>query len=497
MAEFRKVFPQQMPQHKHTIDGNDQIYDPRTETYGYTTNLALFRLWHLTHPVGGKLTLDDIFLPDWMHAANICDEQVLNRDGTNENRYHGGIWFRANNDPVEIGRTLDEAGQFVVYERFDGKIGVHAGEFVEPDIRLTEDDILSASFDANRRLASTVLAVRGQYTNPDANYTTADAAIFGDPYIGESTERTRGVENSAVQSHNHIARLQKVAFLRANAPRVSITAEYSSAKGVLYRRFVRVHLPPRMDEAVIEIIGQPKKSLRNLTVEFQGIVVSDQLYDFDASTDEGQPPAAIIEVENEGVPVPQNFNVVIQNEIITGGSAAALAVASWNNVSNALQYEFEWFPTGGGTRQSSLSNAGENDVRSGFLVDGQDYSFRLRTISGGITSDWTDIVERTATADPTPPSSVINVSASGGVAEFVFNWQNSNSQNHFASRLYLSATNSFVGATLAAIEYGGANDDETRTISGLTAGDFYGWVEAINASGVASAPVATGIQTIT
>ena len=62
--ELQGTFPSGMPQHQSIIQGHARIYDPRTASYGYTTNLALFRLWHLTHPVGGKLTLDDMYLPD-------------------------------------------------------------------------------------------------------------------------------------------------------------------------------------------------------------------------------------------------------------------------------------------------------------------------------------------------------------------------------------------------------------------------------------------------
>lgn len=495
--EFRNVFPQQMPQQKHVIDGNDRIYDPRTDSYGYTTNLALFRLWHLTHPVGGKLTLDDMYMPDWIRAADVCDQQVVNRSGQSENRYHGGIWFRANNDPVDIGRTLDEAAELVIYERADGKIGVHAGELVNPITRLDEADILTVSFDANRRQSTSVLAVRGQYTEPEANYTTADAAHFGDPYIGENTERTRDVRNTAVQSHNHISRLQKLAFTRANSPRVNIVAEYEAARDVLYSRFIRVHLPPRMDEAIVEIVGPVRKSLGNLTVEFQGIIVPDTLYNFDAFVDEGVPPAEIVEVESRGVPVPQGFDVIIQNEVVSGGSTSALGVASWDIVSDSLQYELQWFPRDGGTTQSILSVSGDDTARSSFLVDGVEYGFRLRTISGGAASEFTETIYRIAMADPVAPDPVLNVVANVETSALRFNWTAPNSANYFAARIYIGTSNVFENATLAIIENGSANQDENVLVEGLQAGGYYGFIEAINASGVAAEPVETGLLNVT
>lgn len=491
-----KAYPNQMPHLTAELEGVD-LYDPRDGVWRYSTNLALIRLWHLTHPVGGKLTLDDMYLPEWAEAADVCDEIVTNRSGGSEKRYHGGFWFRANNDPVEVGRIMDQAAELVVYERPDGKVGVHPGKFVVPDIRIDQQDIIACSFDANKRMSSNVLAVRGKYTKTDdGSFTTVDAAPYGDPYV-DDTQRTRTVENQAVQSHNHMARLEKITYTRANAPRVKLVATYQAAKLARYRRFVRLNNPPYLDEAVIEITGKPKLSLRNMTVEIEGIVVPPTLYDFDAATEEGAPGSPIIPLPPSGVPVPENFAVLIRNEIVSGGETAAYAEGSWTHVSDALVYELEWQPSAGGTKQTVLSTSGESSVRTGYLADGSEYRFRLRTWSGGTSSDWTDYVLRTATADPNAPDPATGVSATGGAGEVTFNWTCPNSGNYFASRLYLHTSNDFGSATLVATEYGAANDAETRTITGLSAGTYYGWVEAINASGVAASPVPTGSITVT
>jgi hypothetical protein len=97
-----------------------------------------------------------------------------------------------------------------------------------PDIRLDDDDLLSLRYDANQSLAATVLAVRGHFTDPRNQWNPSDAAIYGDPYAGtDETQRTQPPSTTtAVQSHNHINRLQKLAFIRANAPRVSVVISY-------------------------------------------------------------------------------------------------------------------------------------------------------------------------------------------------------------------------------------------------------------------------------
>lgn len=494
--DLQSTFPNGMPLHTAIIEGNDQIFDPRTGLVGYTENLALFRLWHLTHPVGGKLTMDSMYLPDWAAAAEICDETVMNRDGESQPRYHGGFWFRAENDPVPIGRIMDQAAELVVYERPDGKVGVHPGRMVEPDIRLTSTDIISVNYDPNKSKGTTVLAVRGRYTSPEKGFNTTDAAIFGLPYPSDD-ERTKTVENQAVQRHNHIARLQKLAKVRANAPRVTVRAHYQAAKNVPYRRFVRVHMPPKLNESIVEIVGKPKLSLRSLTVEFEGIVVPLDLYAFDAATEEGEPPADVEILQPADVPSPENFQITIKTEEVGGGSTAAFAEATFDFQSPVLRYEVFWQPSSGGAVQSVLGLSGETVVRTGYLADGTNYEFWAVTWSAGAKSAQTPKISLEPVADPVAPGPVTGVSATGGIGQITFNWTAPNSANYSGARLYWNTTNTMTGASLAATEYGAPNAADSRLVTGISAGTRYGFVVAINGSGVAAAAIATGPITVT
>ncbi|WP_311273545.1 MULTISPECIES: hypothetical protein [unclassified Rhizobium] len=505
--EHMRVFPNSMPEHSAVIEGAF-LFDPRKAnqhipnqpaTWDYAENLALMRLWHLTHPVGGKLAIDDMYLPDWINAANVCDEDVTNRAGGTEPRYHGGFWFRANNEVTEVGRIIDQAAELVVFERPDGLVGVHAGHFVEPTIRLTRDDIISVNFDANERDSSTVLAVRGRYVDTAADYVTQDAAIFGNPYqADDDSERTKTVDNAAIQRHNHCQRLQKIALIRANAPRVSVLAHYESAEEVPYHRSVRVHLPPKMEESIVEITATPKISLRNLTVEFSGIIIPSTLWSFVAAVEEGAPPATVDKVNPAGVPVPTDFVATIQTEVVSGGATAAFAKATWSLVSEVLTYEFEWELTSlAQPAQSVLSKAGETQVKSVYLVDGAQYRFRLRAWGGGTPSVWTGYQIATATADPVAPGAVTGATVTEGVGKTMFEWTAPNSANYYACQIRVGTTNNINASTLVATEYGPPSAVDNRMVLGLSAGTYYGWLLAINASGRAAPAVAVGAFIIT
>lgn len=512
--EYLTIYPNQMPQHSAIGEGA-LLYDPRKDstqggagshrfddpnTWEYSSNLALMRLWHICHPVGGKQTYDRMHMPDWQRAADVADQNVTNRSGGIEKRYHGGLWFRSNSDPVEVGRILDEAGEMVVYERADGTIGVHAGEFVAPTVRLTENEIFSISVDKNRRQSSTVLAVRGRYVNTANHYNTEDAALYGDPYgeIDEDTERTRTFDNPAVQSHNHCQRKQKLSYIRANARKVQIVADYSAGKGARYSRFVTVHFPRRgLVEAVVEITSTVSIDLRNMRVSFSGIIVTADLFAFNSAIEEGAPGSAIPAYTPAGPPEPTGVNFTVQTEVVAGGSTAAFILATWAHVNDTLLYEVEYERTSGSTgAQSVYSKNGEDQVRTGYLADGAEYRVRIRSVGGGTFSDWSDYTNLTATADPVAPGPVTGVSVSPGSEEAQFDWVSPNSGNYFACRIYLNTVDNFGTATLAATEYGAPNTADSRVLTGLTPDTYFAWLVAINASGVPAAEVATGSFTV-
>ncbi len=504
---YNNVYPQGMPNWSAVGDGA-WLYDPRTnqdpvdpETWSFSTNLALERLDHLTHVSGFRLSKDDLYMPDWESAADIADQVVENRDEEEEPRYHGGLWYRYDNDPVEIGKLLDEAGEMVVYERGDGLVGVHPGVLVTPDIRLTSDDMLSFSIDANRRGATTVQAVRGRFTDPDSVYNTVDAAIYGDPYVSDDTQRTKTVDNQAVQSHNHCNRLQKLAFIRANAPRVNIKIPFDATgptRRIRERRFVRVHRPERgLVEAIVEIAGRPKLSLLNLTYTFEGIVVPSTLYSFDAATEEGVPGTIGVPIEPTGVPVPEDFAIGIATEVLAGGQSSAFGVASWDHVSDALTYELEWqFDDESEAPQSVESRDGETELRTPPLRDGVDYRFRLRTLSNGATSEWTSYETETAMADTVAPGTPSDFDSTVAGSDVTLDWVNPNSPNLYRTVLYRGTSASFGAAVPFYTANGGIGEARAYTDYALASGTYYWWVQSFNASGVASAEVGPETRTI-
>ncbi len=382
----RTVFPYGYPTITSTIRGK-QIFDPRDGKVRFSENLALIRLDHLLAPYGGALDISQINLASWSHAADVCDEQVENVSGDMEPRYHGGLYGRENNDPTEIGQLIDEAGELLLYVDAEGKVAVHPGEWVEPDIHLTTEDIVEVVFLSNRNPNSNVESVRGLWTNPELDYSEDDAVIWGDPYVDASDSRSRTVDNDCIQRHNHMQRKQKLKRIRGKAPRVRITCDYFASEHLPFRRFLKITDPPQLIDAYLELDGTPTLDLETFTHQFEAMVIPRSLYEFDPS-EEGEKGAPPKKIGSAALPSVGTFTVQMQQQ----GSDTS-ATASFSRVSEALTYELEYVKTSGGAARYAQASDGEETIETESLTAGVEYRFRMRTRSVlGQNSSWSDPV---------------------------------------------------------------------------------------------------------
>jgi len=482
------VFPNSMPAHSCVVEGK-KLLDPRTNTTAYSTNLALIRLDHELSVFGGKKSLEDIDLDSWKAFADICDENVLNRDGGTEKRYHGGIHGSFETDQVEVAKELDRAADAVTYETREGKLAVHPGKWVEPIIHITRADISSFAYNANRNPAEHIIAVRGRYVDPDQDFNKVDAAIYGDVYVTDDNERAKTVDSEVVSSHNHIQRLQKIKYIRSRAPEVSIVCDYWSARNLPEKRWVKVTKPPQLIDAYVEIIEKPKLHLSpELKWEFSGLVVPRTIYDFDPATEEGTPGSTPVKIGSDGVPDVSNFAVTIQSGDIGNGTVGAYAVATFANESDALTYELEYGQTSGGATSNLTATNGDAEIETGYLVDNVEYEFRMRArAANGSYGDWTDYITLTAVADPTAPDAPTSFTATGAASYVTLQWTNPNSANLVSIRIYRNTVDDFATATFVNPVY---NNGTSYSDGILAADDYYYWITAANGSGRESASVA-------
>ncbi|MGD0586692.1 MAG: hypothetical protein ABSA86_13135, partial [Oryzomonas sp.] len=102
LGQSSTAFPNGLPNIKALIRGNNQIYDPRTGTTGYTNNAALCIRDYLAKPYGLNTPPAGINDTVSIAAANICDEQILLANGTYQPNYTMNGSFTLDKSPTAI-----------------------------------------------------------------------------------------------------------------------------------------------------------------------------------------------------------------------------------------------------------------------------------------------------------------------------------------------------------------------------------------------------------
>lgn len=120
------------------VKGKADIYDPRTETTGYSRNPALCLANYLTTAVTGPgVAWSDLDADSLAHAADVCDETVTTLAGTEARYTCQGV--------IDLGDTVeDNARRFVQAMGGDmiqqgGSFIINAGEYQEPTLTIDMD----------------------------------------------------------------------------------------------------------------------------------------------------------------------------------------------------------------------------------------------------------------------------------------------------------------------------------------------------------------------
>lgn len=177
------VFPSGIPNPKFIVRGKNDIYDPRTETYGYTNNAALCILDYMTYSNvkgGYGAAMDRFSLSHWASQANISDEDVPLRKAdpgdpqTYEARYTCNGVIDTADKPVEIienlltccAGTMDFSG---------GLWNLYTGYYRLPTFTIDENMIIG-DVSLRPRIARKDLVnqMKGTYISPKNAWQPAD-----------------------------------------------------------------------------------------------------------------------------------------------------------------------------------------------------------------------------------------------------------------------------------------------------------------------------------
>jgi hypothetical protein len=217
------VFPGGIPNITVDLEGKDDIWDPRTQTAGYSENPALCLADYMANPTWGIGTrigqtdgIDELSL---IEAANICDEAVPLAGGGFEPRYtcNGVITLS------EVPKTIIEGllSSFAGRCAFSGgSWRIHAGAWRAPDVALTSDHVREGGLTLATRvtMSSNFNGVRGQFVSPENAWQPDDfPAYASDVYLAEDggEQKWRDISLPFTISAPTAQRLAKIELERA------------------------------------------------------------------------------------------------------------------------------------------------------------------------------------------------------------------------------------------------------------------------------------------
>jgi hypothetical protein len=217
------AFPGGIPNITVDIEGKDDIFDPRTETYTYSENPALCLADYMAHPEfgirAGIGAADGVDRMSLVEAANICDEVVAKVGGGTEPRYACNGVISLSEPPKTIieGMLSSFAGRCAFS---GGAWRLHAGAWAAPSVALTSDHVREGGLTLATRvtMSSNFNAVRGQFVSPENDWQPDDfPAYASDVYLAEDggERRWRDISLPFTISASMAQRLAKIELERA------------------------------------------------------------------------------------------------------------------------------------------------------------------------------------------------------------------------------------------------------------------------------------------
>ncbi len=164
-----------LPEMRFTINGKDDIYDPRTGTRGFSTNWALQVADVITDPVFG-LGDNSVNQAQLIAAANICDEEVATSQG-GEAAFSQHIHYDTSTSPGDVLSMMmpTAAGRL---SRIGGEWYIWPSYWQGPSFTLDESSLLGdVSWQPYRSFKDLVNCVNGTYIAPNYPY-----AVTGNLY---------------------------------------------------------------------------------------------------------------------------------------------------------------------------------------------------------------------------------------------------------------------------------------------------------------------------
>ncbi|WP_340109454.1 hypothetical protein [Pikeienuella sp. HZG-20] len=472
------------------VQGCADVYDPATETRGYTNNWALCVADYLTRKRGGgKYEYGvDIDIPALTQAAAISAEGVSEDGGTNKRYTLNGVIDTG----IAPGTVLRDLGVYGLGQPIQsgGKISLVAGRAITPSGTITQADLASPlTIDSSVDFEDYPDGARGVYSRFDGRFQSDSypAVVLDD---APAQPNMINVDLPMCTKPERAQRLVSGIVRQGRRTRTVITGLFSEFLGAVAGTIYNVDLDDFGIEGPFEIVSSSIE-ITSVGAQVRVTMLEYSLTLFDTGSVTQPPvfadstlPSPLI------VAAPTGVSAVAETVLLGDGTTQSNVLVTWDAVSGIydLRYDVRWKPAGGdyrSRRSSSTSYLIQGEPRGVALT----VEVRAVNLYGG-KSEWVSAGTATPSEDvtaPPVPSVTIGTVAGGFVFNVAGSYVYPADFSHF--RLYEGASGAAFGATSEVLSAGGRQSQFRRDgLAADTARSYY--VTAVDHTGNESAPSA-------
>lgn len=441
----------------------------------------------------------------WQAAADICDEAISLKAGGTEARYRSSVAHNHTDQHANVTAALLSTFDGWIAPRADGALVVYAGKYYAPTVSIGPDQIIAYEWNGvGVDDDSAVNEIICSYISADHDYNTVETDAWRDE--DDISERGQVLSSSLdpqVPSWGQVRRLAKRKMARTNALyRGSVT---TNAAGRITRgqRFINL----RIEEAGTVFFDGPAEITavtRNLMtggVTFSWVAADPNIDAWNPATEEGNPAAKGDRVAQQPVETPE---ITMATAVLASDGTSAQVLV---DVDAPDRDDLTWFGRWKVSTDTVWNEQEYSDIAAGSSIElliglvpvdsSIDVAVAYR-LGDGRVSDWsaTDTVSTsTAMLAPAAPT---EVTADGGAGEADVTWRNPSSANLSYVKVFRNTVDDFGTASAISGEIvGGLGQVMSITDTSLTAGNYWWWVVAYNATDTASAPGGPATATVT
>jgi len=482
----RDVFANGLPLVTAKTKGK-KVYDPRSSATVYSNNAALCMRDFIVSEYGlNDSAIDDV---SFSVAANESDENVSLSGGGTEKRYTINGIVKASSP---IGDVLGKMSTACAGTLFwgSGYWKLKVGAYSSPVKTLTLDDLRGPiALQTRTSMRDNFNGVSGTFNNADEDFITMDyppikSSVFEVEDGGD--ELLLDLPLPFTTSAPMAQRLAKLTLYRGRE-QMNISADFGLEAFDVEVGDIIAFDNERygFDGKEFEVVGWRFASNQ----EAGDLRVSLTLQETSAAAFDWNAEEAAIISNNTTLPVYTAGMTVLGLSVSEGGltqsdgTRISTAIVDWSDVTNAYleRYEVQWKPTADTSYSSTFTS--QSDIELSPIVDGVEYTFRVRAVSANGYRGPFASVAFTGGGDVTAPSLPTAITAVGGFEYITIRWTRPSNADFSYVEVYENTSNTTSGATKVGDS---AGNEFVRTNLSISQTKYY-FLKSVDYSGNKSA----------